>query len=88
MDTSALALYRRGMDETPAETPVEDAKLTTPQAAELAGMKASSWRSRKQRGTVPPPDGQYDGRTPWWLESTVRAWMAARKPAGRPRKQG
>lgn len=86
MVMSAPTLYLRDMDETPE--PTQDRKLTVREAAELAGIKPGTWRGRVNRGTAPKPDGRYDLRTPWWLESTVRRFIAERKPAGRPRKQG
>lgn len=64
----------------------EDRKLVTSEVAEMAGMKPATWRGRLSRGDAPKPDGHYDARTPWWYESTVRAFMAARKPPGRPRR--
>ncbi len=64
----------------------EDRRLVTAEAAELAGMKPASWRGRVAREMAPKPDGHFDARTPWWLESTVLAFVAARKPPGRPRK--
>jgi predicted DNA-binding transcriptional regulator AlpA len=64
----------------------EDRKLVTKEVAELVGMKPASWRARVARGDAPKPDGQFDQRTPWWRESTVAAFVATRKPPGRPRK--
>lgn len=85
MLTSAPPLYGRVMDETPV---TEERQLTVREAAKLAGMKPATWRGRVTRGTAPKPDGRYDLRTPWWRESTVRKFIAERKPAGRPRKSG
>jgi len=43
----------------------EDRHLAAPDAAYLS-----------RRGEIkPPPDG-YNGKSPWWWESTIRAWMA------------
>lgn len=74
-----------GMDATPDETAPEPRKLVTSEVAEMTGMKPASWRSRVNRGMAPKPDGRFDGRTPWWWESTVRRFIAERKPPGRPR---
>ena len=69
-------------------------KLTVPQVAERLGIRASAWRgyvsrSRAARaaGRVTPslaplPDGEYDGRTPWWWESTIAEWQGRRRGHG------
>lgn len=56
-------------------------KLTAKQAAELAGVSSSTWRSYVARGRAPARDGQF-GRESWWWESTVREWMASRPGRG------
>ena len=53
-------------------------RLTVSDAAALAGVAASTWRAYVAREQAPPADGRFDGRTPWWHESTVREWMARR----------
>lgn len=59
-----------------------DPQLTLDQAAALAGIQASTWRSYAARqwpraNPVPEPDGETFGRR-WWYESTVKAWMKRR----------
>lgn len=61
---------------------VEDEKLRTAQIAERLGITSSTWSSYVTRGQAPKPDGHYDGRTPWWLASTVEAWHASRPGRG------
>ena len=56
-------------------------RLTVAQAASLAGVRPSTWRSYVAREQAPRPDGQFDGRTPWWHEETVREWMEERGKA-------
>lgn len=58
--------------------------------AELLGITAGTWRrycseSPKRRRIAPPPDDHdIEGGhvRPWWRESTIRKWDAARKGAG------
>lgn len=62
-------------------------QLTATEAAALAGMSVKNWDGYRSRGVprgnpVPDPD-DYLGRTPWWWESTVRAWMD-RRPGSPP----
>lgn len=57
-------------------------QLTAADAAALAGMTAKNWHGYRNRGVpkgnpIPEADGHL-GRTPWWWESTVRAWMDRR----------
>lgn len=59
-------------------------QLTTEEVAALAGIRPASVRRYRFRGTFPQPDG-YVGRTPWWSRTTVKAWLAARPPPGRPK---
>jgi hypothetical protein len=59
-------------------------RLTTAEAAKLAGIAPASLRRARERGTFPPADG-YDGRSPYWLRSTVERALATRRGAGRPR---
>jgi len=60
-----------------------DERLTVAGVAARLGIRPSTWRSYVAREQAPKPDGEYDGRTPWWLASTVDAWQSARprKPA-------
>lgn len=57
---------------------MEDERLTVAQAADRAKVQTSTWRSYVARNQAPKPDGEFDGRTPWWLASTVDAWLASR----------
>jgi hypothetical protein len=58
-------------------------KLTVTQAAQRAGITPGAWRSYVTRGRAPKPDGQHDGRTPWWWDSTVDQWRTNRPGRGR-----
>ena len=51
----------------------EERLLTISEVAEILGIRESSVRGYKARGQMPPPDRQY-GRTPLWLERTIREW--------------
>lgn len=69
-------------------------KLTVPQVAELLGVGPATWRGYVTRarqahaaGKVTPsvaplPDGEYDGRTPWWFESTIAEFQSRRRGHG------
>lgn len=51
-------------------------------AAERLGIKKNpTWYSYQRNGSAPEPDGYLDG-TPWWWESTLDAWQAARPGPG------
>lgn len=54
-----------------------DDKLTVTQIAELYGIKPATFRAYVKRKQAPAADGQHDGRTPYWLRSTLEQW---RKP--------
>lgn len=54
-----------------------DRKLTGAEAANIAGISATSWRSNVSRQRAPQPDGWHDSRTRWWWESTVRLARSA-----------
>lgn len=58
-------------------------QLTIPDIAERLGLSVSAVRAHRQRGTLPAPDGLL-GRTPFWWATTIAAWMASRRPRGRP----
>lgn len=63
-------------------------RLTTSEAAWLAGVSVANWRGWRARGVpksnpVPEPDGHYDLRTPWWWSTTVEQWKA-RRPKEQP----
>lgn len=75
-------------------------KLTVPQVAARLGITTSAWRGYVSRarkahaeGRVTPsvaplPDGEYDGRTPWWWESTIAEFQARRRGPGWRAGQG
>jgi hypothetical protein len=56
---------------------VKRERLTVAEAAEVAGVRPSTWRSYVARGQAPAADGAFDRRTPWWWSTTVRAWVDA-----------
>jgi hypothetical protein len=56
--------------------------LTVRDAAAWAGVTPSTWRSYVARGQAPAADGHL-GATPYWHESTVRAWLDNRPGQGR-----
>jgi hypothetical protein len=49
-------------------------RLTASQAARVAGVQPTTFRSYVSRGQAPEPDGHIDKRTPYWLRSTIAAW--------------
>jgi predicted DNA-binding transcriptional regulator AlpA len=62
-------------------------RLTTAEVAALVGISPVTWRGyvshQMPRGNpAPKPDGEIDGRTPYWLRSTITAWMARRAGQG------
>lgn len=59
-----------------------DDKLRSDAAAELAGIRLSTWSAYVARKQAPKADGHYDLRTPWWYRSTVEDWMASRPGQG------
>lgn len=57
-------------------------QCTAAEAAEVAGLaSAGSWRSRAGEWGL-PPDGHYDGRTPWWWQTRIMAARDARPGQG------
>lgn len=61
--------------------------LLRSQAAARAGVQPDTWNSYVSRGwprgnPAPKPDGQIDGRTPYWFPATVDAWKRRRPRAG------
>lgn len=52
-------------------------RLTATQAAELYGIKSSTFRAYVARKQAPAPDGHHDKRTPYWLRSTLEEWRTA-----------
>ena len=55
-----------------------DDKLTVTQIAVLYGIQPSTFRAyvtlRNGKRYAPEPDGKLDGRTPYWLRSTLEQW--------------
>jgi predicted DNA-binding transcriptional regulator AlpA len=49
------------------------------------GIHPDSVTRYMHRGQCPPPDG-HAGRSPWWHEATIEAWILGRPGPGRPRK--
>lgn len=57
----------------------------------LTGYSNTEFHEAVQRGSFPPPDGEYGPRTPIWFERTIEAWQqslaeAGRKPCPMPEK--
>lgn len=58
-------------------------KLSGPQAAARAGIKPATWRHYVHKGLAPTPDGREEvSGHPWWWETTVDRWLAARPGRG------
>lgn len=53
-----------------------DDRLTVGEVAALIGVATSTFRAYVARGQAPPPDGHLDGRTPYWLRSTIKSWRS------------
>lgn len=60
---------------------IADVTYTVAQAADRAGISASTWRSYVARGQAPQP-AERIGRTPLWGREEVDAWVTARPGAG------
>ena len=56
---------------------MSDDKLRIDDVAALLNIKPVTFRAYVSRQQAPPADGQFDGRTPYWLRSTIETW---RKP--------
>jgi len=92
--SAVLALPRREGsalrgEGTAAVTTVEprrlgDSKLTTAEAAALAGVTPATWRAWRAHGRprhpepAPEPDGWIEMQRPFWWHSTVAAWVQRR----------
>lgn len=63
-------------------TMAEDRKLRVAEAATRAGVKPKTWTAAVSRGHAPRKDGAEDGRTPFWFESTIDAFLASRPGQG------
>ena len=59
--------------------------ITTEQVAYLAGVKTSSIRQYRVRGTMPEP-WEYVGVTPVWRICDIVKWCQTRPNVGRPVK--
>lgn len=57
------------------------ARITRPEAAEIAGVAPDTFSSYVNRGHAPKPV-EYVGRTGLWDEDEVRAWQASRPGQG------
>jgi hypothetical protein len=64
-----------------------DRMLTVVQAAQVAGVTATTWRNNVARGRAPAPDERGTGGT-WWWRSTVRKWRAGQGAGRRPEEAG
>lgn len=59
-----------------------DDKLRVRDIADLLDIAPSTFTAYVKRGQAPAKDGQYDGRTPYWLRSTIDGWRTNRPRAG------
>lgn len=57
-------------------------RLTTKEAAALAGVAVSTWEAYVSRDRAPAPDGWF-GHQRYWLLETVEAWKANRPGQGK-----
>lgn len=48
--------------------------LLAADCARAARIAARTWRAYAHRGQAPPPNGSL-GRTPWWTEARLAAWL-------------
>ena len=52
-------------------------------AAAIVGVKPVTWRGYVHRGQAPKPDGREEiSGSPWWWESTVKAFARSRVGQG------
>lgn len=73
------------MAKQPATQADDDRLLTGPQAAELAGVKPSTWRAYVARGQAPAPSVSMPGKD-YWRVSDLQRWLDTRPgKGGRPR---
>lgn len=64
--------------------------ISSTEAADIVGIKRSTWRSYVARGQAPAPDYPHDAHGaltprfpgPWWKQSTIEAWTMSRPGAG------
>ncbi len=56
---------------SPVDERTGERLLTAEQAANIRNVETTSWHRQVARGAYPQADGHV-GRTPVWLESTVR----------------
>lgn len=57
-------------------------RLTTKEAAALAGVAVSTWEAYVSRHQAPQPDGHF-GRQRYWLPATIENWKANRPGQGK-----
>jgi transposase-like protein len=58
-------------------------QLLSEEITERLKISRNTWTSYVSRGQAPAPDGYLDGRTPYWLDTTIDAYEASR-----PSKRG
>lgn len=58
-------------------TMIRDVPLSTGQVAEQLGIAPGTWRVRVHREQAPPADGYFDGRTPYWWQTTIDAYKTS-----------
>lgn len=58
-------------------TVIRDVPLSTSQVAEQLGIAPGTWRVYVHKGRAPQADGHFDGRTPYWWQTTVDAYKAS-----------
>lgn len=56
---------------------VRDLPLSTRQVAEQLGIAPATWRVWVHRGQAPAADDHFDGRTPFWWQSTIDAYKTS-----------
>lgn len=54
-----------------------DVPLSTRQIAAQLGIAPGTWRVRVHREQAPQPDGMFDGRTPYWWQTTIDAYLTS-----------
>lgn len=63
------------------------AQLTIEDVAAALEVKPSTISGYRSRGLMPEPDGQL-GKTVWWWEATIVAWLDERPGKGWRKGQG
>lgn len=57
---------------------MSDDRLTAADVAARIGVNPATFRAYVARGQAPAPDGQIDGRTPYWDPATIDEWRPYR----------